>query len=67
MYNPLLINYIESHFKIKLRSTTDLGINPDAKEAVLFALLANEALAGGQTNYGGDLLSVSMGKVSLPK
>ncbi|WCT13180.1 anhydro-N-acetylmuramic acid kinase [Mucilaginibacter jinjuensis] len=67
MYNPLLVNYIESHFNIKLKSTTDLGINPDAKEAVLFALLANEALAGGKTHYGGDLLSVSMGKVSFAK
>jgi anhydro-N-acetylmuramic acid kinase len=67
MYNPLLVGYIEKHFDIKLKSTTDLGINPDAKEAVLFALLANEALAGGKTNYGGDLLSVSMGKVSFPK
>jgi anhydro-N-acetylmuramic acid kinase len=67
MYNPLLVNYIETHFNIKLKSTTDMGINPDAKEAVLFALLANEALAGGKTNYGGDLLSVSMGKVSFPK
>jgi anhydro-N-acetylmuramic acid kinase len=67
MYNPLLVGYIEKHFNIKLKSTTDLGINPDAKEAVLFALLANEAIAGGKTNYGGDLLSVSMGKVSFPK
>jgi anhydro-N-acetylmuramic acid kinase len=67
MYNPLLVNYIEKHFNIKLKSTSDLGIYPDAKEAVLFALLANEALAGGNTNYGGDLLSVSMGKISLPK
>jgi anhydro-N-acetylmuramic acid kinase len=67
MYNPLLVNHIEKHFGIKLKSTSDLGINPDAKEAVLFALLANEALAGGQTNYGGDLLSISMGKVSFPK
>lgn len=67
MYNPLLINYIERHFGIRLKSTAELGIHPDAKEAVLFALLANEALAGGQTNYGEDLLSVSMGKISLPK
>jgi anhydro-N-acetylmuramic acid kinase len=67
MYNPLLVGYLEKHFNIKLKSTTDLGINPDAKEAVLFALLANEALAGGKTNYGGGLLSVNMGKVSFPK
>ncbi len=67
MYNPLLVNYIEKYFDIKLKSTSNIGIHPDAKEAVLFAVLANEALVGGQTNYGGNLLSVSMGKVSFAK
>ncbi|OKS84828.1 anhydro-N-acetylmuramic acid kinase [Mucilaginibacter polytrichastri] len=67
MYNPLLVSYIEAYLGRPVKSTIDLGIHPDAKEAVLFALLANEALAGGKTNYGGGLLSVSMGKVSLPK
>ena len=36
-----------------------LGVHPDAKEAVLFALLANEALAGSPT--------LSMGKISFPQ
>ncbi|MBU6261569.1 MAG: anhydro-N-acetylmuramic acid kinase [Bacteroidetes bacterium] len=36
-----------------------LGIHPDAKEAVLFAILANEAVAGSP--------SLSMGKVSFPQ
>ncbi|GAA3989647.1 anhydro-N-acetylmuramic acid kinase AnmK [Mucilaginibacter dorajii] len=68
MYNPLLVKYIEDHFGCKLKSTTELGIDPDAKEAVLFAMLANEALAGGKTNYGNikNLPSVSMGKISFP-
>lgn len=68
MYNPVMTGFIEKYFGKKLRSTTDLGIHPDAKEAVLFALLANEALAGGKTNFGHDknLPSVSMGKVSFP-
>jgi anhydro-N-acetylmuramic acid kinase len=42
-----------------------LGIPGDAKEAVLFAVLANETLSGGSTNYG-DNPSVCMGKISFP-
>lgn len=40
-----------------LRSTAEAGVPPDAKEAVLFAVLANEALAGR---------GLSLGKISLP-
>jgi anhydro-N-acetylmuramic acid kinase len=48
-------------------STADLGIHPDAKEAVLFAILANEAIAGGNTTFGkAGIPSVSLGKVSFP-
>jgi anhydro-N-acetylmuramic acid kinase len=36
-----------------------LGVHPDAKEAVLFAILANEAVAGSP--------SLSMGKISFPQ
>jgi anhydro-N-acetylmuramic acid kinase len=36
-----------------------LGVHPDAKEAVLFTILANEALAGSPT--------LSMGKISFPQ
>ena len=69
MYNPLLVNYVEEHFGRKLKFTSDLGINPDAKEAVLFALLANEAVSGGNTPFGDrpGVPTVSMGKISFPK
>ncbi len=69
MYNPLMVGYIEEHFGRKLKFTSDLGINPDAKEAVLFALLANEAVAGGDTPFGDrpGVPTVSMGKISFPK
>ena len=69
MYNPLLVKYVEEHFDRKLKFTSDLGIEPDAKEAVLFALLANEAVAGGNTPFGNTpgVPTVSMGKVSFPK
>ncbi|AKD57778.1 anhydro-N-acetylmuramic acid kinase [Spirosoma radiotolerans] len=49
--------------------TDSLGIDGDAKEAVLFAVLANESLAGGSTSFGDrqGVPTVSMGKVSFPK
>lgn len=51
----------------RFTSTWSIGVNPDAKEAVLFALLANECVAGTATGSGtGGLLPVKMGKISLP-
>lgn len=46
-----------------------LGLSGDAKEAILFATLANETLAGGNTTFGDQphTPSVTMGKISLPK
>ena len=69
MYNPVLLKYVEEHFGRKLKLTSDLGIAPDAKEAVLFAVLANEAVAGGKTFYGDHpgVPSISMGKISFPE
>ncbi|MCX2477536.1 anhydro-N-acetylmuramic acid kinase [Pedobacter sp. MC2016-15] len=68
MHNPLLTEKLSAGLGIKLKNTADLGIDPDAKEAVLFALLANECLAGGDTNFGSrqGIPSVTMGKISLP-
>lgn len=69
MHNPLLNRYIEDYFGKEVFTTTAaLAIHPDAKEAVLFALLANEAVAGGRVQYGASRLlpSVSMGKISFP-
>jgi anhydro-N-acetylmuramic acid kinase len=43
------------------------GVHPDAKEAVLFALLANECVAGTATGSGATgFVPVKMGKISLP-
>ncbi len=70
MHNPLLMQHLKSQLpNHKFLITADLGINPDAKEAVLFATLANECICGGQVNYGSGrngIPSVSMGKISLP-
>jgi anhydro-N-acetylmuramic acid kinase len=65
-HNKLLMSHLnrllpESEFL----ETTIVGIPGDAKEAVLFAALANETLAGGNTHFG-DNISVCMGKISLP-
>jgi anhydro-N-acetylmuramic acid kinase len=67
--NPLLMQMIREILPAPQYATTDnLHINPDAKEAVLFALLANECLAGGKTDFGKrqGVPSVSMGKISFP-
>jgi len=66
MHNPLLMQNIKDQLPdISFKTTDDLNINPDAKEAILFALLANEALCGGETDFGKAAPSVSMGKVSF--
>lgn len=68
MHNPLLLQNIQSQLPhITINTTQQVGINPDAKEAVLFALLANESLCGGNTFYGSNSPSVSMGKISFPR
>ena len=67
MHNPLLMQHIQEQLpNMIFKTTKDLNINPDAKEAVLFAVLANEALCGGETNFGEAVPSVSMGKISFP-
>jgi anhydro-N-acetylmuramic acid kinase len=68
MHNPLLIQHLQNDFpNTHFKTTNDLDIHPDAKEAVLFAVLANEALCGGGTNFGKGIPNVSMGKISFPK
>ena len=48
-----------------LGNTSSLGIGPDAKEAILFALLGNEALSGEPITIGNNP-AVLMGKFSFP-
>jgi anhydro-N-acetylmuramic acid kinase len=52
-----------------VKSTSEKKIHPDAKEAILFALLANEAVAGSLEDYPLDVNGfpkVTMGKISFP-
>jgi anhydro-N-acetylmuramic acid kinase len=69
MHNPLLVRLLQTQLPFcKFHTTEDLNINPDAKEAVLFAVLANETLCGEPINFGNrqGVPSVCMGKISLP-
>jgi anhydro-N-acetylmuramic acid kinase len=68
MHNPLLIEYLNQLLSCEFKRTDELGISGDAKEAVLFAILANESLSGGEAEFGKrkGIPSISMGKISLP-
>ena len=68
-HNPTLTDAIRAQLPAcSFRRTNELGIDGDAKEAVLFAVLANECLVGGTTSFGNrqGVPMVSMGKVSFP-
>ncbi|HEY4326563.1 MAG TPA: anhydro-N-acetylmuramic acid kinase [Mucilaginibacter sp.] len=63
--NPYIINYLKEKLpKAFISNTNELGINPDAKEAILFALLGNEALCGEPMTIG-NAPAVFMGKFSF--
>lgn len=67
-HNPLMMQWLTELLpQVSFYKMDALGIPGDAKEAVLFAILANEALAGGKTDFGkrSKIPSVSMGKVSF--
>ncbi|MCV2487403.1 anhydro-N-acetylmuramic acid kinase [Flavobacterium sp. SH_e] len=66
--NPLLVKWLKDLLPCQFHTSDDLGILSDAKEAVLFALLANETVSGGDYNFGNSkgIPSVTMGKISFP-
>lgn len=70
IHNPLLMERIKSKLPGRhFAPMSALGLNPDAKEAVLFAVLANECVAGDPSVFEGRITgapAVSMGKVSFP-
>ena len=68
VHNPLLMQWLTELLPCKFRNINDLGFSGDAKEAILFAILANETLAGGNSQFDlkNGIPSVSMGKISLP-
>ncbi|MBE8723493.1 anhydro-N-acetylmuramic acid kinase [Flavobacterium hungaricum] len=66
-HNPLLMQWLQELLPCQFYKSDDLGINSDAKEAILFAILANETVSGGDFNFGtAKIPSVTMGKISMP-
>jgi len=77
MHNKHLLHAISFSLGKEIRSTEQLDVNPDAKEAVLFALLANECVCGTESQPSSPEAAisklagnpgqpqVSMGKISL--
>jgi anhydro-N-acetylmuramic acid kinase len=70
MHNPILMNYLKIQLKgVAISSTDEKNINPDAKEALLFAILANECISGNAEEFPSGISNfpaVSMGKISFP-
>ena len=70
MHNPLLMQHLKEGLpNFSFSTTAALNSDPDAKEAVLCAVLANECICGNgshlQTGIEG-IPVVSMGKISFP-
>jgi anhydro-N-acetylmuramic acid kinase len=62
-YNMFLLELLSQKYKIKL--SDELGVPADAKEALLFAVLANETLSSNALSLN-NTPAVCMGKISLP-
>lgn len=71
-YNPVLLSYLREEMGkegVTVTTQEQEGLSSAAKEAVAFAVLANEALGGGFNNLPsvtGASKRVVMGKISLP-
>ncbi len=70
MHNPLLMQHLQEQLgNCSFDTTESLGIDPDAKEAVLFAVLANECICGDTSIFGNGtngMPAITMGKISFP-
>ncbi|MBP6024120.1 anhydro-N-acetylmuramic acid kinase [Ferruginibacter sp.] len=70
MHNPLLMQHLKEGLpNFSFSTTAALNIDPDAKEAVLFAVLANECICGNGSYLQKGIEGipvVSMGKISFP-
>lgn len=68
-HNPLLLENISTISGLSVNKSDKIGINADAKEAILFAVLANECVAGNKNTFISERKNqpnISMGKVSFP-
>ncbi len=69
IHNPLLMEHLKKQLPdFSFHDTSEIGVNPDAKEAVLFALLANETVCGEVSAFRDTkgIPAVTMGKISFP-
>jgi anhydro-N-acetylmuramic acid kinase len=68
LHNPLLQEWLQELLPCQFESIDTLGVSADAKEALLFALLANETVAGNgfEQEKKSKTPWVSMGKISFP-
>jgi anhydro-N-acetylmuramic acid kinase len=69
IHNPLLMQQIQQQLPgCDFINIEEIGINPDAKEAILFGVLANECICGNSASEKEitGILPVSMGKISFP-
>lgn len=69
--NKFIMRKLQEYFgkTVKVTDTAELGIDPDAKEAVCFAVLANEFIAGNPANVPsvtGAERNVLSGELALP-
>lgn len=69
--NLALIKFLKDYFteNVRLRNIEELGISSDAKEAICFAVLANETISGNPSNLPGVTgakKETILGKICLP-
>lgn len=67
-HNPLVMSHLKKHLpEIEFAPTDRIGMPGDAKEAILFACLANETLSGEPVRFTRKgMPQVLMGKISFP-
>jgi len=68
VHNPVLMEWLRELLpNFNIDSFANIGFNPDAKEAVIFAILANEMLAGdGFSIDSTGNKTINFGKISFP-
>ncbi len=69
--NRYLIQSLKKYFgkNVKINNVKNLGISPDAKESICFAVLANETISGNPSNIPrvtGAEKNTILGKICLP-
>ncbi|NWF89468.1 MAG: anhydro-N-acetylmuramic acid kinase [Ignavibacteriaceae bacterium] len=69
--NPILVSDLKNYFgkSVEIKNIESLGISSDAKEAICFAVLANETISGNETNISrvtGAGCKTILGKICPP-